>query len=69
MQDFRDEVECYLHTKQIVNLLDSLDLTSQPFSNLEAVYDNLSGNGLINNKELSILEAWLSDIKRFYEEV
>jgi hypothetical protein len=69
MKDFRDEVECYLHTKPLVKLLDSLDLTSQPFSNLKAAYDNLSGHGLIDSRELSILDAWLSDIKRFYEEV
>jgi hypothetical protein len=67
MRDFRDEVECYLNTKPIVNLLGSLNLSSEPVTNLMAVYDNLAENGLISAKELIILQAWLSDLKKFYE--
>ena len=68
MRDFEDEVECYLHTKPIVSLLGSLNLTSEPVSNIMAVYDSLVDNGLVSTKELITLQAWLSDLGKFHEQ-
>jgi hypothetical protein len=67
MRDFEDEVECYLHTKPIVSLLGSLNLTSEPVTNLMTVYDSLVDNGLVSTRELITLQAWLADLRKFHQ--
>jgi hypothetical protein len=67
MRDFEDEVECYLHTKPIVSLLGSLNLTSEPVTNLMTVYDSLVDNGLVSARELITLQAWIADLRKFHQ--
>ncbi len=64
MKDFKDEVECYLNTKPIVALLDSLELGSDVLKNLELVYSKLLEKGYVENQELNLLKAWMSDFTR-----
>lgn len=62
MRDFKDEIECYLNIKPIVELLDSLVLTSEPLLNVEAAYTALSENGFAKSEELNICKAWITDL-------
>jgi len=63
MKDFRDEIDCYLNVKPIVELLDSLNLSSELLLNIETVYSALSEKGFIKSEELDICKAWISDFK------
>ena len=62
MKDFDDEIECHLNTKSIVELLDSLVLTSDSLLNLETVYTALIEQGFIITQELDICKAWIADL-------
>lgn len=63
MKDFRDEVECYLNAKEIVSTIDSLNLSSDPLTNLEKVYESLATNRYIRHEELVIARSWIADYK------
>lgn len=65
MNDFTDEVECYLNTKPITKLLDTLRLGENNLSNLEHVYQMMADHGFVPSDEVDILKAWISDLKRF----
>lgn len=62
LDDFRDETDCYLHIKPIVGLLDSLELSGDYHADLRAAYRALSRHGYVDGRELTTLEAWLSDL-------
>ena len=62
IKDFKDEVECYLNTKPIVNILDKLDLDSNYLNGLKKIYKTLESLRLVTKTELKILEAWIQDI-------
>ena len=63
MKDFADEIEGYLCTKPIVELLQSLDLGSDPYANLEGVYQALAGQGFVGAEEFDMCKAWIRDLK------
>ena len=63
MRDFADETECYLNVKNIVNVLASLELTSDPLNNLEVAYQTLAEEGFVRAEEVVLCEAWIKDIK------
>lgn len=62
MEDFKDEIECYLNTKEIIRLLDGIKLTGNISNDLLNIYQELVNKGFINREELPILESWLSDV-------
>ena len=64
MKDFKDEWECYLNVKPIVEILDSLSLTSDNFNNLHLIYTTLANENLINSVEIDHLEGWINDFKQ-----
>lgn len=64
MRDFTDEWESYLNVKSIVKILDSINLTAEPLSNMREVYLKLISENLIAPYESSLLEAWLLDLRR-----
>jgi len=65
LRDFRDEIPGYLHNKSICEALEKLPLRSgvgKLGENLQVCYEKLVSMGLVDRKELELVEAWLSDI-------
>jgi hypothetical protein len=65
MKDFEDEVPGYLHNRKICERLSRLELAAGPanqIENLTACYTALIDLGVIEPKELGLLEAWSSDL-------
>jgi len=66
MKDFADEVPGYLHNRRIAETLEQLNLPHGPAhigANLVRCYEALAGLGLVDAKELPLVEAWLDDLK------
>jgi len=67
LNDFADEVEGYLNNAKICKILDDIEFNSAPeaiFENLHRAYQTLVGHALLKNQEMSLLEAWIEDIKK-----
>ena len=67
MRDFRDEVPGYLNNIAIGSLLASLSLHAgigHLGANLRICYRGLVDAGLVEERELALLDAWLADIER-----
>lgn len=65
MRDFSEEIPGYLHNRSICEALGSLNLISgidKPNNNLLICYEKLVSMSLIKEQELSLLDAWLSDL-------
>jgi hypothetical protein len=65
MRDFEDEIPGYLNNRRIGNVLESLDLrpgVSQLRQNLLICYEALIRIGVIDTRELALVEAWTSSI-------
>jgi hypothetical protein len=63
MHDFRDEISGYTNNYEIVRRLKSLTLTKDDvFNNLIICYTELISMGVIDEKELPLLHAWVNDI-------
>ena len=63
MRDFEEEVPGYLNNAKIRNMLEALPLTPGAdaiCNNLRQCYELLVTTGLIGEKELPLLEAWLN---------
>jgi hypothetical protein len=63
MRDFEQELEGYLTVKEVVALLDELNLTDDPLLNLERTYQALAEHQFVTDQELTLLRAWISDIR------
>ncbi|MGV7222864.1 MAG: STELLO glycosyltransferase family protein [Nitrospinales bacterium] len=61
MKDFKDEIECYINTKSIVNLIDSIDLNQNLCDSLLKLYSELALSGYVKESEVTILKAWIED--------
>lgn len=64
MKDFRDEVECFLNTTQVIRILQNSETGSNPLENLEMAYQSLLENKLIAAEELEILSSWRKDFEK-----
>ena len=65
MRDFEDEIAGYLNNRKIAERLESLSLPAGVDSlpgNLRLCYEALAGLGVIDRRELGLLEAWIADI-------
>lgn len=62
MKDFADEIECYVNTKSVVSVLDSISGGQGAQDNLAEVYSELAAHQLVQPKEMELLDAWLTDI-------
>ncbi len=65
MNDFRDEIIFYTRTKEIVELLEYMSLTSSSNENIFLVYEKLYQNKIVTKPELALCKAWLSDLSQF----
>jgi hypothetical protein len=66
MRDFSDEVPGYLHNRRIAQTLDALPLTAgreHLGDNLYRCYEGLVGIGVIEGRELALVDAWLADLR------
>lgn len=67
MRDFADEVPGYLHNQAIKTALMELEIAPGTHSipdGMRSCYQKLCGMGLIGDKELQLLDAWLSDLRK-----
>ena len=67
MHDFRAEVSGYLENRAICAALEHLDLRPGPEhvgANMRIAYQLLVDGGWIDEKELILLDSWLSDVDR-----
>ncbi len=67
LKDFQDEVPGYLANDQIMRLLEEQPLESGPGAagaNLLRCYEALVRHGIMPRKELSLVKAWLGDLKK-----
>jgi hypothetical protein len=66
MRDFRDEVRGYLENRAICAALEHLDLppgAEHVGGNMRLAYERLIEGGWIDERELVLLEAWLTDVE------
>lgn len=64
MEDFYSEMQAYLHTKNIVHLIDEMALRANPSSNLLSVYQKLFEKKHIDRQTLEGAYAWAADFER-----
>lgn len=67
MQDFQQEIECYLGIKTIVTLLEKLDLGTDNLNNLEKVYKVLKKQEYVKDEEVVMCQMWLNDLRNVME--
>jgi len=68
--DFADEVPGYLNNHRIARAFDALNLEEGPpamAANMRLCYQELIKMGLVEKKELDLLEAWFTDLQKFTE--
>lgn len=66
MRDFEDEVPGYLKNNELVGVLETVQLDADPSSvgkNLRACYAALVSAKIFPEKELPLVDAWLSDVE------
>ena len=67
ISDFEDEIPGYLHNEKICNALEGLSIKSGIDNlglNLTICYEKLVELGMIDEKELSLIDAWLDDLEK-----
>lgn len=67
MKDFADEVPGYLHNRKIGEVLNGLTLKSgaqNVSANLRVCYEELVGAGILEERELPLVDAWLADLRQ-----
>ena len=68
LKDFEDEIPGYLNNGMICEKLMGLELksgTSHIFENMRKCYNIFIESGLVDEKELALLDSWLSDCGSF----
>jgi len=66
MKDFESEVPCYLHPKQVVSTVsEAISSQSSVGDNLRSAYTSLIAAGLVPDKEMAFLDAWLLDLRSY----
>jgi hypothetical protein len=67
MRDFEDELPGYLHNKKICEALGKLQLRSgieHLSDNLRACYEQLVRIGMLDSRELDLVQAWIDDLNQ-----
>jgi hypothetical protein len=65
MKDFEDEIPGYLNNSSIMNGLNALDLregAENLYTNLVLCYEELVRQGVVDQKELALLDCWIQDL-------
>lgn len=64
LKDLSDEVECYLSTNRVIELLEDTKLEGNIYDNIYEIYDKLINAGIVPGEERKVVEAWISDVRR-----
>lgn len=59
MDDFESEISMYTQVEALLDILDAVELKGTP-SDIVVVYKSLCDNGVVDVRELCILEEWMS---------
>jgi hypothetical protein len=65
LKDFEDEIPGYLQNSKIIAILESLSLGSSPddvSGNMRSCYQALADKGILPEKEMTLVDAWVKDI-------
>jgi hypothetical protein len=63
MQDFNQEIDCYQHAFELPEIIEQhLSVGKSMIDNLYSAYLSLMHCGIVPEKELNLLDAWLKDI-------
>jgi hypothetical protein len=63
IEDFRQEIPCYLHSEDVVNVVSAALNGSRPIEeNLYAAYEALVRREIVPRGELAHVEAWIADL-------
>lgn len=63
-RDFADESVGYLRNSEIVDELRALSLNGRPQDNLRECYELLLSLGIVESREIELVEAWIGDVER-----
>jgi len=63
MKDFEDEM-CYIHIKDIVEILERQKLTSDVWENMLKIYKALRKKNYVKDSELDSVKAWAKDMNK-----
>ena len=66
MNDFEQEIECYMNVKKVVYILDTIELDGSMIENLFKIYSELFKNGIVKKEEIDILKLWINDFEENY---
>ena len=61
LDDFRDEISCYLNVRDVIDLLEEFTCDHSEVSLILDIYKLLSSKNIVGDGEIEILEAWLED--------
>ena len=64
MDDFLDEMNCYIDIKRLVSVLDRMSLGKNLIDNLYICYERLAMEELVPSREIPVLEAWIHDFRK-----
>jgi hypothetical protein len=63
LEDFKDEIDCYLEAKNLINILDECKLSGKPCEDLLVMYKQLHEHDIVVAEELQSVQTWISDLK------
>lgn len=68
LRDFEDEIPMYLRTETVLEAARAVASSTRSIGeNLRAIYARLGELGVVEERELALLDAWLSDVARVTE--
>jgi hypothetical protein len=65
IKDFKSELPLYLDTIRLVQLLESLSLSSDISTSLIKVYEALTKNGFVKKNETNLVKAWIKETEKY----
>ena len=70
LMDFKDEIEGYLRTEELIEILDKypLNFCEKPnSSDFYSIYESLVQQKFLKSEELENVENWIEDIEEYIE--
>lgn len=64
IKDFKDEIDCYVNIKPIVNLLEDVGYSDDVNDNLMSAYIRLVKEQFVPERELASVDVWLNEIMK-----
>lgn len=65
LKDFESEIPCYLYPEKILEIVNAAVRAGQSVAdNLQAAYEALRREGIVEDRELTLLADWLEDVRQ-----